>query len=114
MRGLISIILIFFFYTHSLNVNFLSQGFFSTASAKTDNQGASDLTEELKEACEGDTCNYDYDGEGAARGDKLGTAWEQVVLFTMASLTSMKISQCLFVKNKWVGINPTFKKVSNA
>ena len=68
------------------------------------------LTDELSDSCNDDSCAYDYDGEGSARGDWAVVAWEQVVIFVMASIAAARVKKCILHKIKWDGINPTLKK----
>ena len=70
------------------------------------------LGSELSAGCDSEdgTCNYDYDGAGAARGDGLRLSFEQIVLFTNVFLGNNEVFQCLKVKGIFFFLKPNFEK----
>jgi hypothetical protein len=128
MKKLLTLLLIFCFYTQSINSIYLQGQFFSSSVAQETDEGEEDdkpkgrekkiqkeLNKELRKACseEEGTCDYDYDGEGAAKGDGVRLAAEQIILYTMTFITLRKLVNCLTVKAMFTGPNLTFKKKYN-
>lgn len=129
MKKLLTLLLIFCFYTQSINSIYLQGQFFSSSVAQDTEEGEEenepkgrekkiqeDLNKELGKACseeEGGTCDYDYDGEGAAKGDGVRLAAEQIILYTMTFITLRKLVNCIKVKAMFAGANLTFKKKYN-
>jgi hypothetical protein len=118
MKKLLTLLLIFCFYTQSISS--VTQGgyftyAFSTEGEEEDNEPSKEserLSEELDDACNSDdgTCDYTFNGIGANKGDGLKIAWEQIVLITMAFLSTAKLAKCISVKALWLAQNKAFKK----
>ncbi len=124
MKKLLTLLLIFCFYTQSINSIYLQGQFFSSSVAqetegeeednepsKRQQKESERLTEELNEACTDDgTCDYEYNGMGTEKGDTRLVIWEQAVLLTIAFLSFSKMGKCVAHNAKWFGPNKVFKR----